>query len=144
MIIPAHTHMHPAAFSHLKEKYTWDADCGHPKRPPHWPLHFYRRVCESVCTCYTKMEALFLLWLWLSESRRLVVLLSTESNTGWSYSKGTTSPASAWRCVRTVLSCRLEASPRTASSPSRFTGTERTYLHLHRFNGFNSEWLKQN
>lgn len=53
---------------------------------------------------------------------------SMESTTGWSCSRETTSTVSAWSCARTVPSCRREASPRTASTPSRFMETERRYL----------------
>lgn len=45
----------------------------------------------------------------------------------WKSSKAATSPASAWSSRKTAPSCRARAGPRTASTPSRCTGTEREY-----------------
>lgn len=58
----------------------------------------------------------------------VIILRSMESTTGWSCSRETTSQASVWSCVTTVLSCKPEAWPTTASTPWRFMEMERMYL----------------
>lgn len=50
---------------------------------------------------------------------------STGRTSAWKSSRAATSLASVWSSRKTALSYRVRAGPRTASTPSRSTGTER-------------------